>query len=278
MRACGLLAALFLIAGLDRAAAADPASLPPILRGSTVEEVSSPSYARWDGFYVGGHVSYLSGGADFSNATQPLVSYILRNTTVDNVLGVSSWNQLGKQDSSGNGFGVFFGYNTQWDDVVLGLDVTYVKASLNMASSDSMSRWAISNGIRYDATVDASASFSLKDYASLRARAGYVMNHFLPYLTGGFVVGRADIFKSATVTETERDTNNGNALVGSIGPITATDAGTKFVYGYSAGAGIDVALMPNVFARAEYEYVQFFGLGGLKPYISTARAGLAARF
>jgi outer membrane immunogenic protein len=272
MRARGLLAVLFLIAGLERAAAADPASLPPILRGSEVEEVRSPSYTRWDGFYVGGHVAFLSGGANFGNATQPLVAYILRETAVENLFNVSGWTTLSKQGSSSNGFGAFAGVNTQWDDVVLGLDVTYVKTSWNATSTDSISRHSVNGTDTYDTTVSASASFSLKDYASLRARAGWVTNQFLPYLTGGFVVGRADIFKSATVTEVE------NGVPRTLTPSSVTEAGTQFVYGYSAGAGIDVALMPNLFARAEYEYVQFFGLGGTHVYLNTARAGLAARF
>jgi hypothetical protein len=97
------LAALALI--LMAPAGAIAADMPEFLRGSY-----SPSYTRWDGFYVGGQAAYLSGGADFGNATQPLVAYILRNTFIENNFGVSNWTTLGRRDANSSGFGGFVGY------------------------------------------------------------------------------------------------------------------------------------------------------------------------
>ena len=265
------LAALALI--LLAPAGAVAADMPEFLRGSY-----SPSSSRWDGFYVGGQATYLSGGADFGNATQPLVAYILRNTFIEDTFGVSNWTTLGRRDANSTGFGAFIGYNAQWDDVVLGLEANYTKTNWMALSSDSISRHMDSGVTRYAATVDASSSIKLIDYTSIRGRAGYVMGHFMPYGLVGLVVGRADIMKSATVTETETTISTG-AVTGVLGPTTDTDNQSgKFIYGYSAGLGLDMALTPNIFVRGEYEYVQFFGLGGLKYYLNTARAAVGLKF
>ena len=265
------LAALALI--LMAPAGAVAADMPEFLRGSF-----TPSSSRWDGFYVGGQATYLSGGADFGNATQPLVAYILRNTFIEDTFGVSNWTTLGRRDANSTGFGGFIGYNAQWDDVVLGLEANYTKTNWMASSSDSISRHVDSGVTRYAATVDASSSIKLIDYTSIRGRAGYVMGHFMPYGMVGLVVGRADIMKSATVTETETTISTG-AVTGGLGPTTDTDNQSgKFIYGYSAGLGLDMALTPNIFVRGEYEYVQFFGLGGLKYYLNTARVGVGLKF
>jgi outer membrane immunogenic protein len=266
------LAALALI--LLAPAGAVAADMPEFLRGSF-----SPSSTRWDGFYVGGQAAYLSGGADFGNATQPLVAYILRNTFIENNFGVSNWTTLGRRDANSSGFGGFVGYNAQWDDVVLGFEVNYIKTNWQALASDSISRFNDSGGVRYAATIDASSSIKLIDYTSIRGRAGYTMGQFMPYGLVGFVVGRADIMKSATVTETETTLPLPGTLSGGLGPTTKSENQSgKFIYGYSAGLGLDMALTPNIFVRGEYEYVQFFGLGGLKYYLNTARAAVGLKF
>jgi opacity protein-like surface antigen len=246
--------------------------------GTSVLRGALDGYTRWDGFYFGAQGTYTSGGADFGNATQPLVAYILRNTFIEQNFAVSNWTTLGKRDSNSTGFGAFVGYNSQWNDAVLGLEVSYTKTNWTVSSSDSLSRHMDSGGTRYAATVDASASVNLIDYTSIRGRAGYAIGQFMPYGLVGFVVGRADIVKSATVTESETDIATGT-ITGALGPTTQADNQSgKFIYGYSAGLGLEVALTPNIFARGEYEYVQFAGLGGMHLYLNTVRAGLGLRF
>ena len=268
----GLAAIALIIAAPAGAIAAD---MPEMLRGSY-----TPTYARWEGFYIGGQAAYLSGGADFGNATQSLVAFILRNTFIEQNFGVSNWTTLGKRDANSTGFGGFVGYNSQWDDVVLGLEVNYVKTNWQAMATDSISRFNDTATTRFAATVDASSSIKLIDYASIRGRAGYVIDQFMPYALVGFVVGRADILNSVTVTETETTLPlPPGGVIGGLGPTTNTEGRTdKIIYGYSAGLGLDVALTPNIFMRAEYEYIQFFGLGGTQFYLNNARAGIGLKF
>jgi outer membrane immunogenic protein len=247
-----------------------------VLRGS--EPVGAPSYWNWSGFYVGGQAAYVSGGADFANATQPLVAYLLRNSYVEENFGVSGWTTLGKEDSSSAGFGGFVGYNTQWANAVLGLEASYTNTNWGASASDSLSRHIDSNGTTYSVSVSGTSSIKLHDFASLRGRAGYAMGRFMPYATLGFVVGRADIMKSASVTESETNDTTGE-LTGYLPLSTDTEGqANKFIYGYSAGLGLDMALTHNIFLRTEYEYVQFVGLDGLKLYLNTARAGAGIKF
>ncbi|MBX6328043.1 MAG: porin family protein [Pseudolabrys sp.] len=261
------------VAAMPAGGAAAGGWLDAPLRGSLFD-----GYALWEGFYVGGHASYVSGGADFSNVTQSVVADALRNTSLDSTFGISSWSLLGKSDSNGSGFGGFLGYNWQWDDVVLGLEANYTKADWSAVSANSVSAQMTSGTTTHDVTVDARSSIKLIDYASLRGRAGYATGHFLPYGLIGFVVGRADIATSATITDTQTDNSASPPTVTTVVNQASDNRSDKFIYGYSIGAGLDVALAPNVFVRGEYERIQFFGLGGLSLYLNNIRGGLAVRF
>src|SRR6266849_2440090 len=51
-----------------------------------------------------------------------------------------------------------------------------------------------------------------------------------------------------------------------------------FAYGAAAGLGVDVALLPNVFLRGEWEFVQFAPLQGDHIHINTVRTALGLKF
>jgi opacity protein-like surface antigen len=44
------------------------------------------------------------------------------------------------------------------------------------------------------------------------------------------------------------------------------------------GAGIDVALLPNVFVRGEWEFIGFAPVAGIRTSIHAARVGAGIRF
>jgi opacity protein-like surface antigen len=52
----------------------------------------------------------------------------------------------------------------------------------------------------------------------------------------------------------------------------------EFGYGYAAGLGVDMCLMANLFARLEYEYVQFPDFQGLNVHLHNVRVGAAYKF
>lgn len=252
-----------------------------ILRGA--EPVGPPTYTNWSGFYFGGQGTYASGGGNFAQATGPLISYLLRNTTVEQDFNISAWQVLGKSDSATTGFGGFVGYNTQWTNLILGVEANYTHAQWYGSSSDTLARRMDASGTTYDVSVTGTSSIKLTDYGTLRARAGYVMGNLMPYGFVGLAIGRADITKSATVSDMEYSDST-NALIGCLGTLPTcalTDLDNRtnqFIYGYSGGVGLDWALTQNIFLRGEYEYIQFVGLGGLDLYLNNVRVGGGFKF
>jgi outer membrane immunogenic protein len=291
------LISLWLIALMSNAFAADYEL--PVLRGSTPFVPAPPVYTRWSGYYVGGQLSGSIAGGDFASSVGSLVSYAVRNSVLES--HVSNWTTLPKGDMHGVGFGGFVGYNSQWDEVTLGVEANYTHSSLSKSASDSLSRSFLDNTgapagheYTYDATVAASASVKLTDFATFRARAGWVAGDFMPYGFAGFAVGRVDITRSATVTATRTDSFNivvtdpVTGLTATVpqsittnvalpGPQTQTQTGA-YALGFAGGLGLDVLVKSNMFVRGEWEYVQFPNIKYTNVSINTVRLGAGAKF
>ena len=99
----------------------------------------------------------------------------------------------------------------------------------------------------------------------------------------GLAVGRANITRSARVF------GHGNRCRATPTPCvpsrcvpfdfsTSEAKNAHFIYGWSAGVGVDVMLMPNFFVRAEFEYIGFTEAQGIQAQIGTARVGAGFKF
>src|SRR5690606_33702426 len=94
----------------------------------------------------------------------------------------------------------FVGYNSQWDDVVVGVELSYMHGKFGGSAHDQMGRsFVASDGYTYGITSESIARISINDIGTLRARAGYVWGAFLPYVFGGLALGQADIERTAHV-------------------------------------------------------------------------------
>ena len=193
---------------------------------------------------------------------------------------------LGKASKSGTSFGGFVGFNTQWEDAVVGFDLNYNRGELfSFAPADPLSRVTSAGGNSYNVTVSGDASMRITDYASARVRGGWVAGNFMPYATLGFALGRADVSRTATVSGAENPpagypTVACDPLAGCV-PFSFTSTESKkgaFIYGWSVGGGIDMLLMKNAFLRAEFEYISFTKVYGIEAQISTARVGAGLKF
>lgn len=282
----------------------------PALRGS--EAITEPSYPQWGGFYAGGDVNFGSGNVNFSNASQAPLAYALRDSFVEQNFDPSSWPLLGSSSVQSTFAGAFAGYDMQWEEVILGAEVTYAHPNVTAKAPGTPigrtyteapdSTGAITE---YDIDANASASLHLTDYATLRGRAGWAVNNvFLPYGFAGLAVGRGTYTSSSTVAwETATSSpqtyivTNANGSQSTI-TIPATDPvipcagletcasyeagnaenGNIWMYGIDVGIGVDVALMRNVFLRGELEYVHFFPAKGITLDFTTATAGLGVKF
>lgn len=274
MRRLFLAAAMW--AGVSVAQAAD---LPdfPILRGSFTDGLST-SRANWAGFYVGGQGGYGSSDEHFSGTNSTMLATLLDHNVIQE-MDVANWN-LGLRGEShrSSGYGAFFGYNGQWDDVVLGIEASYLHGSFagsSSASKELVSGSALSDGFFHDVRVTSSEGISISDMATFRGRAAYAWGCFLPYVFGGFALGKADITRNVLVEDGFSPAITGPFTA--LSPLNATDAvHNHLIYGYTAGLGVDVNLVGGLFARAEWEYIRF--TSQIDTNINTVRAGLGYRF
>jgi outer membrane immunogenic protein len=283
-----LLIALGLIASICGARAQEfelPA--PP---GSQQLLLSPPptGFAGWGGIYFGGQVGYSASRIDLGDNVNDLAASILRDSVLEST--VSNFTVLAKVSTSATAYGWFAGYNTQWEGAMLGIELNYNHTALDPGAADSVSVRIANDATApsghhfiYDPfTVTGAAAFHITDIATLRGRAGWTAGQFMPYAFLGVAVVRADVSRSATVSYTRTDypDNQVPPLVplppANFGPVTQVGSRKgAFFFGYAAGLGLEVCLMPNVFLRGEWEFVD---LQSMKANINSVRTGIGVKF
>jgi outer membrane immunogenic protein len=277
--------ALVMLALPSTAFAADLSGDFDVLRGS--EPVGPARFTNWSGYYAGGQFGYSDGNVNFSNATQPLVAFSLRELTLEEEDGISQWQVLGRTGHDAIGYGGYFGYNMQWQDMILGVELNYTHTSMNVTSAETpISRQTSAGGLTYDVTAQGSGTFNVTDYVQLRARAGWIFGKLLPYGFAGFVLGRADYNISTLVFGQENPSTPPTVPCNHVSNPSCVDfsfanqasESNALLYGFSAGGGMDVMVAPNVFARGELEFVQFAPLSHIVTNIVTARVGAGVKF
>src|SRR5579872_4101011 len=169
---------------LTTVSCAQAADMPDYLRGSLGP---SPT-VNWRGFYVGGQAGYGSSDENFSGSNTTMLNALLDHNVIQQ-MDVANWNLgLGKDSARAPGYGVFAGYNWQWDDIVAGLEMSYLHGSFggkSTAFKELVSGAPLSDGLFHDVAVSSSAAIAISDMATFRARAAYSFGCFLPYMFGG---------------------------------------------------------------------------------------------
>lgn len=196
----------FLLATVALAALSAPAAAADLATKYPVKAVPVPVFS-WTGFYIGANVGY--GGDSFNYDV--------------NFFGVPVAN-LGLT-SSGFFVGGQIGYNYQFaNNVVLGIETDL--------------QWSDISG-NINASVIGlpvlSAGSSIDYFGTIRARLGYAIDRFLPYITGGVAYGKS----STDVTL--------------LGVPLFSDSSTN--WGWTVGAGGEFAITNNWTFKAEYLYV-----------------------
>ncbi|MDP3690539.1 outer membrane protein [Bradyrhizobium sp.] len=249
----------------------------PILRGAFTDGLNSRP-ANWQGAYVGVQGGYGTSNMNFSGSTRTIAASLLSGTEMENQQQISSWPIMGKVSVHGSGWGGFAGYNSQWDDVVVGFEASYLHGSFGGSQTDSMSRFfSLPSGSTNSATYQGTSAITISDMASLRVRAGYAWGAFLPYAFGGVALGQANITRTARIFGTQVNAANPPPFDNVPFDVSATEANnSKLIYGYSFGLGVDVQLVSNLFFRAEWEYSRFATV--IDTNVSTGRLGLGYKF
>ena len=123
-----------------------------------------------------------------------------------------------------------------------------------------------------------------------RLRGGWTVDNFMPYGFIGLAVGLADVSRSTTLagsTKTTTSPPRHRRIIPGVpvtGPLVLprdpqsqvqTDV---FAYGFAAGLGVEVALMQNLFARAEWEFVEFPNISDIRVQANSARVAVGLKF
>lgn len=273
------------------AQAADMSDLPA-LRGSYVPPVST---RNWDGWYAGGQASYSAMGADFSKSVVGLTNFIFRDSVLQQP--TSEFGLLPKTTTQGTGFGGFGGRNWQWDDLVFGIEANYNYFNTLSTSTSGFNSLEIVDPpgqtnpnvtTTYGVTLTGRAAVQLKDAIAFRARTGWAVGNFLPYVFGAAVVGRMDVSRSVTSTVTRRDDTTdpltGVVTLGTTNPVPAQSQTlveqktNQFVAGWSGGLGLEYRLWGGLFMRGEWEYMKFLAVKDTVVQANNLRVGIGYKF
>ena len=271
MRRVLLAAAMF-----GMAASAQAADMPDVLRGSLGGGYSP--VPNWQGFYFGVQGAFGTSTENFNGSTNSMLQALISNLVVSET-GIGQSNlQLGKVTAHTWGYGFFTGYNWQWDDTVAGVEMSYVHGKLGGAATASeafSTTTPLSDGLFHAVSATSMSQIAISDMATFRGRAGYAFGCFLPYAFAGVALGNATITQSVTVNDSASFTILGPFIP--FQPLSATKGTSDhMIYGYTAGVGVDIKLVGNLFMRAEWEYARF--VDQVDTSVNTVRAGFGYKF
>lgn len=222
-------AAAFLIAPFAAFGADLPLKAPPL---------KAPVYVPaplWTGFYLG-----VNGGYGFDDPTIDFTP----NPVAAAILAVNREPQSVTVRPQGMLAGLQGGYNYQWGSVVLGAEADIDYAAIK-GHGESVLMTTYGN---LPAAAATTGEESLNWFGTLRARLGYLpWDSLLVYGTGGLAFGHASL--SGMMVNTQ-------LRVGAcaIGTFCAGASTSKWMLGWTIGAGIEYALYRNWTVKAEYLY------------------------
>ncbi|MCX5576841.1 outer membrane protein [Kaistia terrae] len=211
--------------------------------------IAAPSF-NWTGFYAGVHAGYGKATLD---------------SEMTDTYGEGNGNKP-------DGFfgGGQLGYNYQFsNNIVLGIEA-------DAAFADLKDNGALRIGDR-DQYFEVGTRSKITALGTVRARAGYAVDRFLPYVTGGFAWANAE-------SEVYIASNIPNAS-------NVSSSDSQVFTGWTIGAGLEYAVTNNITAKVEYLYADLGSndftanvLGGSGQYnadlssLQTVKFGLNYKF
>lgn len=267
------------------------------LRGAEAEYEPAPSYVDWSGVYVGGHGGYSSAALGFRNVFQPIVADALRATVIENEMNASTLLTARDVRAQGASYGAYLGYNFQFDDIVIGLEADYTRFGQSGTTTNFIGRsMTTTNGYFNTVLLNGESSTKIEDFGTIRARAGYALGSFMPFVTGGLAIGRAQVadqvsvqaygYDAAAMASGQPVNSYGYRYFNPRDPSRSVAAApekygtnkSKTVGGIALGGGLEYAVTANILLRGEYQWVQFNDFDGHKANVNTVRGGAAIKF
>ena len=238
-----------------------------------VMTVGPATFTRWSGFYVGGDFSYNYSQCRLFPRDAAARGVQPASLTVEEVVHPSDLPLLGKGIANAFGVGGFLGYNTQWQDLILGVEATYTHTNLNMTASSSPvagtstspSRVFSRGGASYNVDLFGNGNLDLTDYAEYAAAPDMSSATCCRTASSALRSGRASYSVTTLANVTAEHRSVPPFLVHVTQPpmcqsfsfSNSAGQSNALLCGFSVGGGLDWALTPNVFLRGEFEFIQF---------------------
>ncbi|MCA0424087.1 MAG: outer membrane beta-barrel protein [Proteobacteria bacterium] len=265
-----------------------PSEAADYLRGPLPEpaaRVSEPPAYDWSGFTITGMGLYGTGKADQSRLANNTAMSAFPD--LGGTSAIASLANFGRPNLRGNGFSVAVGYNTMWDDVVVGVEAEYSRmGGTGTSSFGPITRNVYSDTSNsWDTTLSGEARTRVRDYMVGRMKVGAAYDRFLPFVTLGVAAGR--VTSNAHVYGTTQQYYNDLDPTTSLPRSTAAsgvivgDGRTKtgsYTWGYALGLGMDVAITDNIFLRGQYEYLGFGSNNNAHVGLNTFKGGAGVKF
>jgi outer membrane immunogenic protein len=195
---------------------------------------------NWTGFHVGANVGYGWGQSDLNTTLDQTSNWAIEGAAFQNEFVRLSNHRLNPAGVIG---GLQAGYNWQSGAGVFGLE-----ADIN--ASDIHER-TIYSGPNPPTTRTFNESIKNDWFLTVRGRAGYAVDRTLLYVTGGLAVG--NVSGSWDLTST-----NGYAKTGSANETRV---------GWTVGAGVEHAFLPNWTVKLEYLYTDLGTINYTSAYV-----------
>ncbi len=177
-------------------------------------QAKTPQTWNWTGFYAGAHAGNAASANEWKSADGGLA-------------GADPFE--GNFTSGGLIRGVQFGYNYQFNAIVLGAE-----ADASFGDIEGGARCAISIYV-CDAKVDA--------LGTITTRLGYAYDKFLLFGKGGAAWAHERLYLEPSPGHGQTDSAHGNA----------------WRWGWTVGAGVEYAFSPALSVKAEYNFIDFNG-------------------
>jgi outer membrane immunogenic protein len=196
-----------LIAAATPTLAADLAPAPV----EPVAPVVLPFY--WGGFYIGADIGYSWASTDADFDSNFLGQTFTTSPDADGVVG-----------------GVYVGYNAQFNQIVVGIE-----ADIEVTGN--------SGDDRLSDVLDLRVSADQNYQGSIRARLGWAIDNFMPYITGGIAFSDWDL--DSTISDPS----------GILSREVFSES--KSLTGWTLGAGLEYGFTQNLIGRIEYRYTDW---------------------
>jgi outer membrane immunogenic protein len=156
------------------------------------------------------------------------------------------------------------GCNRQFGAAVLGIEADWQWTGLKTTADASYGAFQDLGAPAFTVAPHSEhVSSQLQWFSTLRGRVGYAFDRVLVYGTGGLAIGHI-----------KSDTTVAFANIGAVSTVysgalhTASESTTKI--GWTIGAGVEYAFLPNWSVKGEYLYIDFGTNSYLSPLVSAA--------